>query len=357
MLIAEVVETKTAFKPDQKDDQGNPLPLGAIEVSIGASSSNLGQITSVYARPAVFNRRVPLIGEQVLLMIAPVNDTTTDGIKGRGYIYFSPINATDDLVFHQFPQMMRRGQAIAAPSKGKTKHDRREPGYTFPKVPKKTDNIQPFEGDDIYEGRFGQSIRFGSTVSGGEMGVYSEKPTWKGGENTDPVMIIRLKKPSGSVTQNLGRIGSKYKSTSKYTIEDLSSDDASIYIATTQMLQKFTAGFKKNMDVKTAANWSGKSQIVMDAERLILNAKKDSAFIIGAKEVVITGKRVLLQDDKYKVYLDELMDFLKAWLKADSDLSKGSAMYSTSCGPTSVATNMGDFIKLQSAEWQKFKMP
>lgn len=343
MTIGEVIETKTAFKPNQKDEFGNNLPLGAIQISMGGTKTHLGQVTNIYARPAIFNRRIPLIGEQVMVMRAPTNDESTDGAKGSGYIYFNPINATDDLVLHKFRHLFNRDQDRQAPARAKIKHDRDEPGYTFPKVPKKTHNIQPFEGDDIVEGRFGQSLRFGSSVQG-DMSVYSEKPSWMGGENTDPLIIMRLKKPAGG-------------GVSKYVIEDLGTDDASIYIATTQMLTKFKAGFKKNMDVKTAGNWSGTSQIVVDAQRVIINAKDDMAFVIGASGVVVTGDRILFQDSTYKVYLDELMDFLKAWLDQDKMLAQGTKMYSTACGPTSVATNLSDYIQLSTADWQKFKMP
>jgi hypothetical protein len=355
MIIGEVVEIKTAFKPDQQDKSGNNLPLGAVEVRIGAGSAAVGQIVNVYARPASFNRRIPLIGEQVLLMLAPTNDETSDGVKGKGFIYFMPINATDDLVIHKFPQLATRDQAKRAPKVGKRKHDRGELGYTFPKKPKRTDNVQPFEGDDIWEGRFGQSIRLGSTVVG-DMSNYAEKPTWKGASNTDPIMIMRVAKPSGVNRENVGEIG-KFKSNAKYTIEDIKKDDASIYMATTQMIKSFKAGFNKNLDVKLAANWKGKSQLILNAERIIMNATDDSAFLIGAKEAVVTGKRVLFQDDKYKVYLDELMDFLKAWLKQDRDLASGTKMYSTACGPTATSTNVADYIKLSTAEWLKFKKP
>lgn len=356
ITIAEVVEIKTAFKPNQVDEFGNNLPLGAIEVRIGGSGSHLGQVRNIYARPAIFNRRVPLIGEQVMIMSAPTNDETTDGVKGMGWIYFNPINSTDDLVLHQFPQLFNRDQKNKAPSKAKRKHDRGEPGYTFPKSPKKTDNIQPFEGDDIMEGRFGQSIRFGSTVVG-DMSVYDQKTSWKGTSNTDPLMILRVKKPSGSTSSNVGKIGSSFKSTAKYTIEDIADDDASIYITTTQMLSSFKPGFSKNLDMKTAANWSGKSQIVLDAERLVLNANADKAFLVGATEVVITGKRILLQDETYKIYLDELMDWLKSWIDQDTMLAQGSKQYATACGPTATSTNVADYIKLSKADWQKFKLP
>ena len=357
MVLATVVDTKKAFKPKQKDDQGNELALGSIEVRLGGYSTNLGTIRNVFARPAVFNRRIPLIGEHVYVMMAPTNDRLTDGVKGMGYIYFDPVNVTDDLVLHQMNFSWNRSQAKSATPKAKRKYDREEPGWTFPKKPKKVDNIQPFEGDVIFEGRFGQSVRFGSTVVG-NLSIYDKKPTWKGTSNTDPIIIMRVKKPGGGVANTGGSgIGDKFKSNAKYTVEDMGDDDASIYIATTQLLTKFKAGFKKNLDVKVAPNWKGKSQIIVDAERVIINAQKDKAFLIGSKEAVVTGKKVLLQSDKYKVDLDTLMDWLKAWIDQDSYLAQGTKQYSTACGPTLTSTNVADYIKLQNVDWQKFKLP
>jgi hypothetical protein len=168
-------------------------------------------------------------------------------------------------------------------------------------------------------------------------------------------MILRVKKPTGSGTTNSSI--KKFFASNKYTVEDLEKDEASIYLSTTQMLNGFKAGFTKNLDVKTSANWSAGSQIIIDADRVIINGKANKSIIIGKEEVVITGKKVLFQSENYKVDLDELMDFLKSWLKLDNDLAAGKAQYSTASGPTAVSTNLADYIKLQTADFQKFKLP
>ena len=355
MIIGEVVETKTAYKPGQKDTEGNPLPLGSIEVRIGSDVSNLGQLRNIFARPLHFSsRRLPLIGEQVILIKAPVNDWSTSGLKEVGYLYFQPVNSTDDAVMHVFPKLWKREGINAGGSAAQRKADREEPGYSFPKNPKRMDSLQPFEGDDIYEGRFGQSIRFGSSVVG-DLSIYDKKPTWKGTSNGDPIMIFRVKKPEGSgIFQGSQK---KYNANNKYSIEDLSKDDASIYLSTTQMLNGFKAGFSKNLDVKTSANWTAGSQIIVDADRVIINAKSNKAFLIGKDQAIVTGKKVLFQSDTYKVDLDELMDFLKKFEKLCEDLSSAKAQYSTPAGPTAIATNMAQFIQLSTVDFQKFKLP
>jgi hypothetical protein len=357
MFIAEVVEINKAFKPDQTDEEGNPLPLGSIQIRIGSDRHIVGQVRNVYARPATFNRRIPLIGEQVLIINGPVNDWSTKSTKNTGFMYIAPINGTDDLVLHKFPKLWTRDKTGPKPAaEGSRKSDREEPGYTFDPNPKKVHNIQPFEGDDIYEGRLGHSMRFGSTVEG-DMSNYEKKPTWKEGSNGDPLWILRIKKPTGGSSGQQAAGRGKFKSTSRYTIEDLSEDEASIYVTTTQKLPKLTPGFDKNTNVKQTPNWKNGSQVVVDAERLVLNARKDMAFLIAAKELVMTSKKVLLQSENYKVYLDDLMDFIKDLTKLCTDLASGTAQYSTASGPTGPATNMGDFIKLNTADFQKFKMP
>lgn len=344
MFIAEVLETKMAFKPGQKDKDGNPLPLGSIEIRIGSHSSNLGQVRNVYARPMIWQRRVPLIGEQVFVVSGPANDWSDAGIKGQGFMYFSPINGTDDLVSHQFPKLWERN--TSAPPQGgagQRKSDKKETGYTFPKSPKRVENLQPFEGDDLIEGRFGATIRLGSTVKG-DMSVYAEKPTWEGTGNGDPILIFKVKKPTGG-------------SSPKYAVEDLKDDDASIYLTSNQKLKNFKAGFDKNQEAKKLGQFSGKSQVAIDGGRVVLNAKDDMLLLIGKEKSILTGKKVIFQSDKYKVDLDELMDFLKKWLGEDTKLAQGSSMYATPAGPTGPATSMAQYVQLQSSDFTKFKQP
>ena len=342
MFVCEVIETKYALKHGQKDDDGNPLPLGSVQVRIGSHQSNVGQVRNVYARPAIFSKRIPLIGEQVLCFSGPANDWSSSTDKGIGFYYIAPINSTDDMVLHSFWQLWKRKGISTSSSPAQRLADKETPGYTFPKSPKKIDPLQPFEGDHIDEGRFGQSIRFGSTVVG-DMSVYSKKPTWKGSGNADPLLILRVSSKSGAGNQ--------------YTVEDLKEDDASVYLTTKQSLNSLKGGFDKNLDVKQIGSWMQGSQIVADADRLVLNAKKDMLFLIGSKQVTVTGKKVLFQSDKYKVDLGELMDFLKKWLGLDADLANGKAHYSTPAGPTAVSTNMSQFIQLQTADFTKFKQP
>ena len=337
--IGEVIEIKKAFKSGQSDDEGNHLPLGSIKCRVGGDRRISGNIRHIWARPAIFNRRIPLQYEQVLLFLAPAHDQT-DGIsKTNEYYYIAPINATDDLVLHQLPKTWwRRKGSGPGGGQGPT-----PPGMTFPPNPKKVDNIQPFAGDDVIESRFGSSIRLGQSVTGGQ---YDNQPTWKGGSNGDPITIFRIKKPSG------GGGGS-----ASYTIEDLGEDDASIYMTSTQKLLNISLGFTKHLDGNTAPAFS-KPQILVDAERVIINAKKDMAMLIGKNKSIVAGKQVLFVSDKYFVDLDELVEYIKDILTQLNALTSGQKNFATPAGPTAIATNMADVVKLLNVDFNtKFKTP
>jgi len=352
MFIGEVIETKKAFKPKQKDDEGNVLPLGSIQIRIG-SEDHLGQVKNIWARPAEFSsRRIPLIGEHVIVFTAPTHDNSNEAVKAVGYFYFPPINATDDLTFHHYPKLWKRSKNTSGGSApGSRLADQKIPGYTFPKKPKSSKNLQIFEGDVLYEGRFGQSIRFGSTVVG-NTSVYQEKPWWKGGSNTDPLMIMRVKKPGG-LGSGLSNI-----SNSNYTIEDIDGDESSIYMTSTQKLIKLKSAFSSNRDSLRLGTWSSGAQIVLNSDRIVLNAKKDMAFVLSKNKTIIAGKKVLLQSQKHNVDLDDLMEFIKKFLQMVTDLTKGVKQFSTAAGPTLVSTNMAQFIKHNSVTFNtKFKKP
>lgn len=355
MFIAEVTETRRSFKPDQKDDQGNPLPLGSIEIRIGNHQSNLGQVRNVFARPMIFNRRIPLIGEQVLVISTATNDWSSSGTKGIGFMYFCPVNGTDDLAFHKFPRLWKRRGLVKSNNPGERKSDKEESGYSFPDPPKKVENIQPFEGDDLYEGRTGHSIRFGSTVKG-DMSVYSKKPTWEGSGNGDPILYIRVAKPTGGNTTS-NSTTTTFQSNNKYTIEDLDKDDSSLVLTSNQKLKNFKAGFDKNKEAKKIGQFDGKSQVAVDAARVVLNAKKDMLLLIGKEKAILTGKKVILQSDKYNVDLDVLMDWLRDFEKACEDIASAKATLATPAGPSGISTNLSDFIQLSTTKFNKFKQP
>ena len=86
--------------------------------------------------------------------------------------------------------------------------------------------LLPYEGDTIIEGRFGSSIRFGSTNISNKVGTPNG---WSNvGELGDPITIIRNGQPK---LDDKGWV---------HNIEDISNDISSIYMTSNQQLSNFT---------------------------------------------------------------------------------------------------------------------
>ncbi len=93
-------------------------------------------------------------------------------------------------------------------------------------------SLRPFEGDNILEGRFGNSIRLGSTTK--KQNAWSQN-----GENSDPIIIIRN-----------GQYNNLSDSTFGPNTENINFDDSSIYLTSNQNIANFVVA-SENMQSYT----------------------------------------------------------------------------------------------------------
>jgi hypothetical protein len=130
--------------------------------------------------------------------------------------------------------------------------------------------ILPFEGDILYEGRWGNSIRIGSTVK-------NTINNWSSvGTNGDPIMILR--NGQGIQTEE-GWIP---------TVEDINNDDSSIYQTSTQKIPlkaSSTSYFSyKSNPPQTPNQYAGK-QIIINSGRLVFNSTVDHILLSSRKSI------------------------------------------------------------------------
>jgi len=138
--------------------------------------------------------------------------------------------------------------------------------------------LLPFEGDRILEGRWGNSIRFGSTVTG-------SVNTWSSiGTNGDPITILRN---GQGVQTDEGWIP---------TIEDINNDDSSIYLTSTQKIPLQSRAVKINQYFSypdsgkpTDPNQYAGKQIILNSGRLILNTTQDHLLLSSQKSIGFTA--------------------------------------------------------------------
>jgi hypothetical protein len=154
--------------------------------------------------------------------------------------------------------------------------------------------LLPFEGDRILEGRWGNSIRFGSTVTG-------SINTWSStGQNGDPITILRN---GQGVQTDEGWIP---------TVEDVNNDDSSIYLTSTQNIPleaSSTSYSSYSSNPPIAPNEYAGKQLILNSGRLVFNTTEDhlllsskqtvninaiSGFSIDSPQSVIQSNNVLL---------------------------------------------------------------
>jgi hypothetical protein len=142
-------------------------------------------------------------------------------------------------------------------------------GKTF----KERSNIHPllpFEGDMLEEGRWGNSIRIGSTVQ-------NTPNNWSSvGTNGDPILIIR----NGQGTQTeQGWIP---------TVEDINNDESSIYATSTQKIPLKASSVNylsyPSNPPQSPDQYSGK-QILINSGRLVFNTTLDHILLSSKKSI------------------------------------------------------------------------
>ena len=190
------------------------------------SESKLKQVTEPAFPIFSFIKQYPLLGEIVLIMSGPSPNLNED-FNAKQLFYFPPYALWNGVNHNAFPNMEEYGQYVSKASsrpefQGKTSTlaFRLPLGRTFIEN-EKIKTLRPFEGDIILESRFGQSIRFGSTVQG----LKALNPWSEAGLTGDPITIIRNGQGQPTDTDPFAA-----------TIEDINKDDSSIYLTSSQKI-------------------------------------------------------------------------------------------------------------------------
>ena len=136
-------------------------------------------------------------------------------------------------------------------------------------------SLLPFEGDIIYEGRWGNSIRLSSTIKTKD----NQTPlnTWSEGTSTsgDPIILIR----NGQGTQsNQGWIP---------TEENINNDESSIYLTSTQKipLKASSTLYDSYQTPPTTPDQYAGKQVILNSGRLIFNSTQDHILLSSNQTV------------------------------------------------------------------------
>ena len=148
-----------------------------------------------------------------------------------------------------------------------------------------------FAGDITFEGRFGQSLRFGNTAKSNS----KYKNNWsESGENGDPITILRN-----------GNSKDIKLNTNIPITEKLKDDLSSIYLTSYQIVPIGLANenFKSYSSIPTTPSSFNKPQNILNSDRIIINAKSDSVLISAQKSVgILSNESVNIESQQ--IYMD-----------------------------------------------------
>jgi hypothetical protein len=229
-------------------------------------------------------KQIPLVGEHVLLVQGSSAENNAETLYPQWY-YLAAFSLNSNVNANLLPGVAPSN----VPYTPETSFDEHEVSL-----------LQPYEGDTLVEGRFGNSIRIGSTIKGG---VYSTQPSWTGNNSGDPIIILSN--------------GKTYKKDS-YIVESIRDDKSSIYLTSTQKvsISLGDSGNKNPLSCYLPAETQfDKSQFIGTADRVILKAKTDIAVIDSPTAIILntTGEIKLGSDtaDQSMVHGDVLLNVLQ----------------------------------------------
>jgi len=267
-------------------DQTNTLSNGKVSVEIMEVQATLQGAQIVNASPLFPNiKNYPLKNETVFLVTGPINKYSQNP-GGVTYYYFTPTCLWGNVNTNPTPNPYTNtsspttNKSIAQIEAGSPNQSAVnetpvfKPGIYFPEKAN-IFPLYPFEGDVIYEGRWGNSIRFGSTnlLEGNPLNVWSANSN-----NGDPITIIR----NG---QNPNLTGSAQS----LTVEDINQDLSDIWLTSTQQVPIEASSIfydsYQPQDAPTTPNQYAGKQIIINSGRLLFNTTEDHLMFSSKKSI------------------------------------------------------------------------
>jgi hypothetical protein len=263
-------------------DLGEWNSLGAIEFEYVSNPSGQSNTLSV-AYPLYPNtKNYPLVNEVVFLITLPSTGIGLTWNATRSY-YVNVVSLWNHPHHNAYPE----NPNVTPPSQikdytqttvGSVRRVTDQSteiylGQTF----KERSNIHPllpFEGDFIQEGRWGNSIRFGSTVRRG-----GGRNDWSSfGIDGDPLIILRNGQSPSSSEEGWVPI-----------TEDINKDLSSIYSTSTQKIP-LEASSTSYVSYKTDSpinpkEYKDNPQIILNSGRLIFNTTQDHILLSSKKSI------------------------------------------------------------------------
>lgn len=203
-------------------------------------------------------KKIPVVGE--LILVFKLNSSHQSIQNQEQWFYISTVDLNSSINHNALPGYTS-GVSTNSTNIGKTIAE------------KVISPLQPYEGDSLIEGRWGNSIRFGSTIKTAA-NVYTINPdTWQGDSFGDPITIISN--------------GRKNKPGKEFVVESPETCASSIYLTTTQRIPKLK--LNNQLTIGDSVSAFAGSQLIGFADRIVFKAKSDIIVLDSKKGIEINS--------------------------------------------------------------------
>ncbi len=374
MISARVTDIILDDQHPKFETYGQWSSIGTIFFeAVEGSPSISSEIPNIASPLLPYLKNYPVVNELVLLVLAP-NSSVNLNANTKKYFYINPIAIWNNQHLNAYPNLQaspqiqpsqrKSYQAIEEGQTRKSSDEEVDYSYNSPLVGgtfEERPNIHPllaFAGDIIIEGRWGNSVRFGSTSKTDSI-LYGND--WSNtGDNGNPITIIRNGQPVNASDDGYLPI-----------VENINDDLSSIYLTSNQTIPLNTT-ITNNPSIKdnkpTSYGSFNESQVILNSDRLVFNSKTTGSLLLNSEGVIsltsinsigVYSKKgdVVLQSAKNNVrlgdstasesiilgdsFLDELKDLLKKIQSLSQKLSTEPKLFVSPPAAGSLATQAG----------------
>tara|TARA_R110002049_G_scaffold66909_3_gene174263 strand:- start:182 stop:1405 length:1224 start_codon:yes stop_codon:yes gene_type:complete len=260
-------------------------------------NANLESLT--FAKPLHTNiKSLPAVNEIVYIISLPGPNAQRNPSSGEELYYFQTVNVWNSVHHNALPNSIANNPSNAqkyssteagVEIQSDVQDSQIQLGLTFRE---KTNirNLQPFEGDILLEGRWGNTMRLGSTVSN------SNPPNmWSNsGVNGEPIIILKNGQTNSEGDPWIPQV------------EDINSDMSSIYLTSNQQIPINGASIDYNSYTSPPENpdiFTGE-QVLINSGRLYFNAKNDSILLSANTSINLNTQDTVNIDSKNSFIVD-----------------------------------------------------
>jgi len=266
--------------------------------------------------------RIPIVGEVVAIIQAP--GSFASGLDSALEHYYVDVVSLQGNIHHNAIPTVQSKEVSGATSGNSNSYQEASAGNTNDSKSAEIDSdftenenigiLQPYIGDVIFSGRYGQSIRFSTTPKSGK---FSLTQNWSAGSEAAPITIIR----NSEQKESPGKVNG-------FITENFTDDDNSIIMASGQELV-----FEQASQVLTSINtneitswrsekWGKTPQTLINSGRIVLNSQQQEIIAFAKNGIGLSSETNIAIDANDVIALNS--EKIELGDKADQSLILGN---------------------------------